>query len=296
MGTGTTEPARGRQVRRLWMVARHPARVPGARGRRRLRDVVAGPAVRRRSHVHRRAGRRDGPRRDLRGPSRGDVGPADVRALPRRGAGRAGERRAAVRGRGMGRGRGRPPVHRPPEIPGLPLLLTALAGLAANVVVFLLLREGAKESLNLPRGLPRGARRPARFGRGPARRRRHADHRVGLRGPAGRDRDRALRGPSGGRAGPPGGADTRAGRAGARRRAAAACARAGRPAGGARRPRRARVDPHLGHGGRVGAPVGRRGGGPGRGAVRGAPARPTATGCALHGAGRAAGVHARATW
>jgi cobalt-zinc-cadmium efflux system protein len=37
----------------------------------------------------------------------------------------------------------------PPEIPGLPLLLTALAGLAANVVVFLLLREGAKESLNL---------------------------------------------------------------------------------------------------------------------------------------------------
>ena len=37
----------------------------------------------------------------------------------------------------------------PPEIPGLPLLLTAAAGLAANVTVFLLLREGAKESLNL---------------------------------------------------------------------------------------------------------------------------------------------------
>ncbi len=37
----------------------------------------------------------------------------------------------------------------PPEIPGLPLLLTAAAGLAANVVVFLLLRDGAKESLNL---------------------------------------------------------------------------------------------------------------------------------------------------
>jgi cobalt-zinc-cadmium efflux system protein len=37
----------------------------------------------------------------------------------------------------------------PPEIPGLPLLLTAVAGLAANVAVFLLLRGGAKESLNL---------------------------------------------------------------------------------------------------------------------------------------------------
>ena len=37
----------------------------------------------------------------------------------------------------------------PPEIPGLPLMLTATAGLAANVVVFLLLRDGAKESLNL---------------------------------------------------------------------------------------------------------------------------------------------------
>jgi cobalt-zinc-cadmium efflux system protein len=37
----------------------------------------------------------------------------------------------------------------PPEVPGLPLILTAAAGLAANVVVFTLLREGARESLNL---------------------------------------------------------------------------------------------------------------------------------------------------
>jgi len=37
----------------------------------------------------------------------------------------------------------------PPEISGLPLMLTAAAGLAANVVVFLLLRDGAQESLNL---------------------------------------------------------------------------------------------------------------------------------------------------
>ncbi|MHA6792169.1 cation diffusion facilitator family transporter [Pseudonocardia bannensis] len=36
-----------------------------------------------------------------------------------------------------------------PEIPGLPLMLTAAAGLAANLVVFGLLRQGAKESLNL---------------------------------------------------------------------------------------------------------------------------------------------------
>lgn len=43
-------------------------------------------------------------------------------------------------------------VHRftdPPEVPGLPLMLTAIAGLAANLVVFGLLRQGAKESINL---------------------------------------------------------------------------------------------------------------------------------------------------
>jgi cobalt-zinc-cadmium efflux system protein len=41
----------------------------------------------------------------------------------------------------------------PPAVPGLPLVLTAAAGLAANVVVLVLLRDGARESLNL-----RGAR------------------------------------------------------------------------------------------------------------------------------------------
>ncbi|GAA1187403.1 cation diffusion facilitator family transporter [Pseudonocardia alaniniphila] len=43
-------------------------------------------------------------------------------------------------------------VHRftdPPEVPGLPLMLTAIAGLAANLIVFGLLRQGAKESINL---------------------------------------------------------------------------------------------------------------------------------------------------
>ena len=35
----------------------------------------------------------------------------------------------------------------PPEIPGLPLMLTAAAGLAANVAVFALLRDGAKGCL-----------------------------------------------------------------------------------------------------------------------------------------------------
>ncbi|SDH48482.1 cobalt-zinc-cadmium efflux system protein [Actinokineospora alba] len=37
----------------------------------------------------------------------------------------------------------------PPAVPGWPVLLAALAGLAANVVSFLLLRDGAKDSLNV---------------------------------------------------------------------------------------------------------------------------------------------------
>jgi cobalt-zinc-cadmium efflux system protein len=37
----------------------------------------------------------------------------------------------------------------PPEVPGLPLMLTAAAGLVANLVVFALLRDGARESLNV---------------------------------------------------------------------------------------------------------------------------------------------------
>lgn len=37
----------------------------------------------------------------------------------------------------------------PPDVPGPPVVVVALVGLAANVVAFLLLREGAAESLNL---------------------------------------------------------------------------------------------------------------------------------------------------
>jgi len=37
----------------------------------------------------------------------------------------------------------------PPEVPGLPVVLTAVVGLGINATAFLLLREGAKESLNL---------------------------------------------------------------------------------------------------------------------------------------------------
>ncbi|WP_197321616.1 cation diffusion facilitator family transporter [Saccharomonospora sp. NB11] len=37
----------------------------------------------------------------------------------------------------------------PPEVPGLPVLLVAAVGLVANVVAFLLLRQGAQESLNV---------------------------------------------------------------------------------------------------------------------------------------------------
>lgn len=40
-------------------------------------------------------------------------------------------------------------VVNPPEVPGLPVLLTAVAGLTANVVAFLALRKGAQESLNV---------------------------------------------------------------------------------------------------------------------------------------------------
>lgn len=37
----------------------------------------------------------------------------------------------------------------PPDVPGLPVVVVSLLGLAANVVAFLLLRQGASESLNV---------------------------------------------------------------------------------------------------------------------------------------------------
>ncbi|WP_158843425.1 cation diffusion facilitator family transporter [Saccharothrix deserti] len=37
----------------------------------------------------------------------------------------------------------------PPEVPGLPVILAATAGLVANVVSFLVLKEGAKDSINV---------------------------------------------------------------------------------------------------------------------------------------------------
>ncbi|ROP40431.1 cation diffusion facilitator family transporter [Saccharothrix texasensis] len=37
----------------------------------------------------------------------------------------------------------------PPEVPGLPVVLAATAGLVANVVSFFMLREGAKDSINV---------------------------------------------------------------------------------------------------------------------------------------------------
>jgi cobalt-zinc-cadmium efflux system protein len=37
----------------------------------------------------------------------------------------------------------------PPEVPGLPVTIVAVVGLAMNVIAFLLLRSGAKESLNV---------------------------------------------------------------------------------------------------------------------------------------------------
>ncbi|MEU6642080.1 cation diffusion facilitator family transporter [Saccharomonospora sp. NPDC046836] len=40
-------------------------------------------------------------------------------------------------------------ISEPPEVPGVPVLLAGLAGLAANLVAFFLLRSGAKESINM---------------------------------------------------------------------------------------------------------------------------------------------------
>ena len=37
----------------------------------------------------------------------------------------------------------------PPEVPGIPVVAVALVGLAANIVSFLMLRDGAKESINV---------------------------------------------------------------------------------------------------------------------------------------------------
>jgi cobalt-zinc-cadmium efflux system protein len=37
----------------------------------------------------------------------------------------------------------------PPEVPGLPIVLTAVVGLAANLFVFAVLRQGAQESINI---------------------------------------------------------------------------------------------------------------------------------------------------
>lgn len=37
----------------------------------------------------------------------------------------------------------------PPEVPGMPVLLTAMAGLVANIVAFLALRRGSRESINV---------------------------------------------------------------------------------------------------------------------------------------------------
>ena len=177
----------------------------------------------------------------------------------------------------------------PPEIPGLPLMLTAAAGLAANVLVFRLLRDGAKESLNL-RGaylevladmlgsvgvlLAGAVMLITGWG--------YADplvaiaigvfvvpRAIGLGCQAVRILVQAA----------PAHVDVKQMRV----------ELAALP-GVARRPRRARLDADLRHGGGVGAPVDRRGVRPGHGAVRGAaPAGRRARPAALHGAGRAAG-------
>ena len=91
---------------------------------------------------------------------------ADLRALPPRDPRRAGQRRAAVRrGRLRPRRGGRPPRRAPRDRLDARSWSSALLGLVVNLVAFLLLRAGAKESLNVQGRLPGGPVRHARLAR-----------------------------------------------------------------------------------------------------------------------------------
>ena len=119
------------------------------RGRRRRPDRLAGAAVRRRAHAHRRDRPGDGAgrhpagqpseRRSRRGASTrsGCTGwrswPRSCNALLLLGGGRLRARRGGRRLAGD------------PEVDGGPMLVVACSGLGVNLVAFVLLRSGAKE-------------------------------------------------------------------------------------------------------------------------------------------------------
>ena len=67
----------------------------------------------------------------------------------------------------------------PVDVLAGPMLVVAIAGLAANLVAFALLREGCQGVAQRRGRLPRGARRHRRLGRRHPRRPRHPGHRAG---------------------------------------------------------------------------------------------------------------------
>ena len=158
----------------------------------------------------------------------------------------------------------------PPEIVVGPMLAVAAAGLVANVVAFLLLRPGAKESLNVRGAYLEVRGRPARLGRRAGRRRGHRAR------PAGGTRTRWSRSRSAcSSCRAPGGWPARRCASWCRPRPEHVDVTAVRAtlAGGARRTRRARparLDARLGDGRHVGAPHPGRARRRRRGARRGA--------------------------
>ncbi len=79
-----------------------------------------------------------------------------------------------------------------PEVPGVPLIVVALAGLAANAVVVLLLRVGLRAQPGRQGRLHGGCRRHRRQHRRADRRHRHRHHRLAVRRRRGRRAGRAV--------------------------------------------------------------------------------------------------------
>ena len=80
-------------------------------------------------------------------PARQCVAQTDLRLAPRGGVHRRRQCRAAVVRRGLHPLRGVRAARRRPDIPGVPMIVVALAGLIANAIVVMLLRSHSESSL-----------------------------------------------------------------------------------------------------------------------------------------------------
>ena len=149
-GVSAAGRAGARHQRAAARVVLPDRRLPGRAGRRRHRHRLPGPAVRRRPHGHRRARPRDGPGRHPRrlaprAPTRsapsGSTGWRSSPRSPTPSSCSASPPTCSSR-RSIRLGEDR-------EIASLPVLVVGVLGLAVNIVAFLLLRQGAKESLNV---------------------------------------------------------------------------------------------------------------------------------------------------